>query len=66
VSYFWDKNQAGTCIPNALIVVGLTNGVLSCAGDVVILAMPMPMIWKLKMDRNRKIAVTGMFLLGVL
>jgi hypothetical protein len=64
VSYFWNKEQHGHCIPNALITIGMTNGVLSFVGDLVILCMPLPMIWKLQIDRRRKIALSGMFMLG--
>ena len=64
VSFFWNKEQPGHCIPNALITIGMTNGVLSFVGDLVILCMPLPMVWKLQIDRKRKIALTGMFLLG--
>lgn len=66
VSYFWNKNQPGHCIHNALITIGMTNGVLSFVGDLVILMMPLGMIWKLQMDRKRKIALSGIFLLGSL
>jgi hypothetical protein len=64
VSYFWNKAQPGHCIPNALITIGMTNGVLSFVGDLVILCMPLPMIWKLQIDKRKKIALSAMFLLG--
>jgi hypothetical protein len=64
VSYFWNKNQPGTCIPNALITIGMTNGVLSFVGDLAILCLPLPMVWKLQIDKKRKLALIGMFLLG--
>jgi hypothetical protein len=64
VSFFWDKTQPGHCIPNALVTIGMTNGVLSFIGDLVILALPIPMIWKLQIDTRRKIALNAMFLLG--
>ncbi|KAN0092112.1 hypothetical protein V8E51_017959 [Hyaloscypha variabilis] len=64
VSYFWNKAQPGHCIPNALITIGMTNGVLSFVGDLVILALPIPMIWKLQINTRRKMALNGIFLLG--
>ncbi|KAI9743889.1 MAG: hypothetical protein M1818_002623 [Claussenomyces sp. TS43310] len=64
ISYFWDKTQPGRCLPNALITIGLTNGVLSFVGDLAILLLPLPMIWKLHINRKNKIAVSGMFMLG--
>jgi hypothetical protein len=42
----------------------MTNGVLSFVGDLIILALPMPMVWKLQIDTRRKIALSAMFLLG--
>lgn len=42
----------------------MTNGVLSFAGDLVILSLPIPMIWKLQIDSRRKAALSAMFLLG--
>lgn len=64
VSYFWNKAQPGHCIPNALIVIGLTNGVLSFVGDLVILALPIPMIWALQINFRRKIALNAIFFIG--
>lgn len=34
--------------------------------DILILAIPIPMVWKLQMPRSRKVAVSGIFLLGAL
>lgn len=64
ISFFWDKQQPGHCIPNALILIGMTNGVLSFVGDLVILALPVPMIWSLQINIRRKIALNGIFLIG--
>ncbi|CZR55842.1 uncharacterized protein PAC_05730 [Phialocephala subalpina] len=65
IAYFWDKTiKGGHCIPNALINIGMTNGVLSFAGDLVILSLPIPMVWKLQINNRRKMALSGMFLLG--
>ncbi|KAF7956131.1 hypothetical protein EAE96_005051 [Botrytis aclada] len=65
VSYFWNKDQKGHCIPNALRTISFTNGLLSFLGDCVILCMPIPMIWKLQMNVRRKIALIGIFAVGV-
>ncbi|KAF7887941.1 uncharacterized protein EAF01_011095 [Botrytis porri] len=61
VSYFWNKDQKGHCIPNALRTISFTNGLLTFLGDCVILCMPIPMIWKLQMNVRRKIALIGIF-----
>ncbi|KUJ18951.1 uncharacterized protein LY89DRAFT_667995 [Mollisia scopiformis] len=65
VAFFWDKTiPGGKCLPNALINIGMTNGVLSFVGDLIILSLPIPMIWKLQINARRKAALSGMFLLG--
>jgi hypothetical protein len=52
------------CIPNALITIGMTNGVLSFVGDLIILSLPIPMIWALQINLRRKIALNAIFLIG--
>jgi hypothetical protein len=47
-------------------VIGFTNGFLSFLGDLFILGMPLPMIWRLQMNRRSKIALTGIFMFGAL
>ncbi|KAH7324810.1 hypothetical protein B0I35DRAFT_476023 [Stachybotrys elegans] len=45
---------------DVLTVFGVTDVVT----DLIIIAMPIPLIWSLQMPRNKKIAVTGIFALG--
>jgi hypothetical protein len=66
ISYFWDKNQQGHCVPNPLITIGLTNGVLSAVGDVFILMMPLPVLLTLQIDQRKKWVLAGIFTLGTL
>ncbi len=67
VSFFWDKSiKGGTCVPNPLITVGLTSGVVSCLNDILIFAMPIPVLAKLHMNAKKKIALMGVFALGIL
>ena len=65
-SFFWNKNQDGACIPNTLLTIGLTSGVLSCVGDVVIVLMPLPVLAKLNMDKRTKTGLIVIFVLGLL
>ena len=46
---------------NAWIV---THGTFSVVTDWIVLLMPIPLVWKLKMARTRKIQVMGIFMLG--
>lgn len=60
--YLWDKTIQGTCInlPAAWLSVSIINMIL----DLIIIAMPMPMLWNLRMPVSKKIAVSGIFSLG--
>ncbi|ATY66869.1 CFEM domain-containing [Cordyceps militaris] len=66
ISFFWDKNQAGgSCIKDPLITIGLPSGVSSCIGDLVILALPIPMLRKLQLNPKKKAGLMGIFLVGL-
>ncbi|KAL1981058.1 hypothetical protein VTN96DRAFT_3123 [Rasamsonia emersonii] len=60
--YLWDKTIPGTCInlPAAWLSVSIINMIL----DLIIIALPMPMLWNLRMPVSKKIAVSGIFSLG--
>lgn len=63
VAYYYDKSiPGGMCKDQS--VSGSVNGGLSLLGDICILAMPLPMIWHLQMNRRRRIALLGIFMLG--
>ena len=40
------------------------NAIPNIITDVIILALPMGKVWHLQMSRGRRLAVSGMFLLG--
>lgn len=63
VSFAWNKKiKGGKCIDfNTLCV---STAVIAIMTDVAILTLPMPMIWNLKIDKWRKLAISGVFLLG--
>ncbi|OAQ97353.1 hypothetical protein LLEC1_03416 [Akanthomyces lecanii] len=66
ISFFWDKDQeGGVCVKNPLITIGLTSGVLSCVGDVVIFLMPIPALSKLRLEPKKKGGLIAIFLLGL-
>ncbi|MCJ1330827.1 hypothetical protein MMC10_007514 [Thelotrema lepadinum] len=52
------------CIPNdyAEYSYAITNVLL----DAAVLAMPMPMVWRLQLTLTKKIAVSSIFLLGII
>ncbi|KAL2845824.1 hypothetical protein BJX68DRAFT_256694 [Aspergillus pseudodeflectus] len=58
----WIPSAADHCINQTKFYYG--NSVSNVLTDVCILAMPMPLIWRLKMSRRKKVAVTGILLMG--
>ena len=62
LNYIWDRTVKGYClkIPLAATILAAFN-VLT---DIIILVMPMPLLWKLQMERKEKLQIMGMFLLG--
>lgn len=64
VSYFWNKSQSGHCINEVEFFRG--NGIVNMLLDVLILCLPLPMVWRLDLLLQQKVAVTGIFGLGAL
>ena len=63
ISHFW--NPESPCHPSGnahVVVFGSWNALV----DVTILVLPMRMVWSLQMSRKQKIAVSGIFLLGLM
>ncbi|KAF2473765.1 uncharacterized protein BDR25DRAFT_341043 [Lindgomyces ingoldianus] len=58
VSYFWNKNQPGSCI-NIDVIIGLTYlySAISAICDFTFGILPMFLVWNLNMSRNAKIAL---------
>jgi hypothetical protein len=64
VKAFWDRDVKGQCIDvNAL---AYANSACAIAQDVILLVLPLAMVRKLQMKRQRKIAVCLMFTIGTL
>ena len=59
---FWDPPSARHCIDEQAFFHG--NGISNLLLDCLILCLPMPMIWRLQLGTKRKLALTGMFLMG--
>ncbi|AEO66486.1 uncharacterized protein THITE_2114613 [Thermothielavioides terrestris NRRL 8126] len=65
IAFYYDHTIPGGKCKNQ-VISGTANGALSLLGDVCILVLPLPVIWKLKINTRRKIALCGVFLLGCL
>lgn len=61
----WDMERLDTsCINVVRFWQGMS--VPNIATDLVILILPMPVIWQLKLPKSQKIALTGVLILGSL
>jgi hypothetical protein len=64
IEAFWTHAPGARCfMPIPLFYTGaISNSIM----DVVILAIPVPLVWKLNLPRKQKISVSCIFLLGAL
>lgn len=63
VAYWWDRTiPNGHCVDNTAFLLG--NSIPNICTDFFILILPMPYVWTLNQSLRRKIAVSGLFLLG--
>lgn len=64
LKYNWDTSIPGTCGDrNATYVVA---GVMNLITDLLVMALPIPHIWKLQLGTAKKISLCGVFCLGLL
>jgi hypothetical protein len=64
VSYNWDQvNQKGSC--GNLTAAYVSIGIVDVISDIIIFALPIPLIHRLKMRRSSKWAAMGLFALGI-
>lgn len=62
VERLWDKTKEGTCVNFG--VFALVTAALNVFTDLVILALPVPLILKLKMSQRKKVLLILTFALG--
>jgi len=60
----WNPILAGSCIDISKLYLG--NAIPNIITDVIIIIVPIPMIWDLKITRSQRIALCGVFLMGSL
>lgn len=64
-AFNWDKEiTSGTCIDTSRFYVSQT--ILGVVFDVIVVALPMPMLWGLQMKVQKKVALTCIFGVGLL
>lgn len=62
-SAFWTLR--GRCSVRVLEIVSLSSSVASSVGDIVVLAMPIPLLLKLKVSRRQRVGLVAVFTLGL-
>ncbi|KAK1849621.1 integral membrane protein [Colletotrichum chrysophilum] len=62
IARFWDQTIPGTCIDSSKFYIGIT--VPNIIFDILTVAVPIHEVWRLQMGREKKLAITGVFLLG--
>jgi hypothetical protein len=60
----WDKKVAGTCVHAAIIPY--ISAVASPVCDILVIIVPLPVLWTLKLDFKSKIKVLAVFSVGIM
>ena len=58
----WDPTVPGSCVK--ILLAAPIPGAINVVSDVFTVLLPVPLIWTLHMERNRKIQLVGIFLLS--
>lgn len=71
VAAFWDSDlrilPTTKCYPiTAFTKIGLMNTGINIASDVILATLPIPIIWKLQINKRQKIALIGVLSMGYL
>lgn len=61
---YWDGEHQGKC--SSMAAQGWANSGLNMFGDIVVLVLPLPTIWKLKLPTEKKLGIIAMFSVGLL
>lgn len=64
VARFWDDSIEGYCLNKKAL--WFSNSAIHIFTDILIMVYPMPVLNKLQLPRRQKIALIGIFLLGIL
>lgn len=59
---FWKLNIPSVCVPS--LPMWYVNAAGNIATDVIIFALPIPVVWKLQMPRTQRLSLVGVFCLG--
>ena len=63
VAYYWDREiPGGHCLNYDKFYI--ITGAINMVTDAIVLGLPLPVVWTLKISRNRKIGLSFAFALG--
>ncbi|KAI9852707.1 MAG: hypothetical protein M1838_005902 [Thelocarpon superellum] len=62
ISYYWDKFQEGSCFDEERFLIA-TSG-LTILFDLVLLFIPLPLVWTLRVSPQQKVALMFIFTIG--
>lgn len=63
LAFLWDRSINGVCGDQKSL--DLFIGAFNLVMDVTTVALPMPVLWTLQMGTKKKLAIAGMFSMGV-
>jgi hypothetical protein len=58
IDLFWEPNIEGTCLNEHIIFIADT--VMSVVSDMVVLALPVPLLWSLQMPVKKKLKIAAL------
>ncbi|KAJ6184423.1 hypothetical protein N7519_005724 [Penicillium mononematosum] len=64
VAKFWNKDLPGNCL--SFEALWFFNASMNIVTDIALLVLPMPLLSKLQLPRTQKIALMGVFAIGIL
>lgn len=62
VARIWNRDIAGKCVDQDTVI--RLNAICNVVTDIAILIFPIPVVWRMRLETSKKIAVTSIFLLG--
>ncbi|KAM0801784.1 hypothetical protein BDR22DRAFT_971982 [Usnea florida] len=63
LAFYWDKSiKGGTCLNN--YATSLSVSIINLILDLIVVALPMPMLWGLQVTTSKKIGLTTVFGIG--
>lgn len=64
-AFQWDKTIKGGVCGNQTLGI-LLVAFINLLTDLIIVIMPMPLVWKLKMPKQKRLVLIGIFGLGIM